>query len=165
MSRRLAVLLAVAGMAVLMLALAGAAWAEGGGGPGGFGGAPTVVSTVPENGATGVSTTANIKATFSEAMKARSINTSTFYLLNAPPPCESCLQTTATGIPATVRYNADTKTAVLNPTEPLEPNTTYAATVEGTGDGDMKAVKDRGGTPMAMDYTFTFTTLDDCNVC
>jgi hypothetical protein len=30
--------------------------------------------------------------------------------------------------------------------------------VEGTGDGDMKAVKDRGGTPMASDYIFYFTT-------
>jgi hypothetical protein len=38
---------------------------------------------------------------------------------------------------------------------PLEPNTTYRATVEGTEDGDMKAVKDRGGTPMATDYTFS----------
>jgi hypothetical protein len=64
-----------------------------------------------------------------------------------------------------VRYNAGSKTAVLDPTAPLEPNTTYRATVEGTGDGDMKAVKDRGGTPMASDYTFTFTTLDDCTVC
>jgi hypothetical protein len=64
-----------------------------------------------------------------------------------------------------VRYNADTKTAVLNPTEPLAPNTTYTATVEGTGDGDRVAVKDRGGTPMATDYTFSFTTADSCTIC
>ena len=43
-------------------------------------GAPRVVSTVPPNGATGVDPNANIKAKFSEAMKARSINTSTYYL-------------------------------------------------------------------------------------
>jgi hypothetical protein len=49
---------------------------EGGGGGGS--GAPTVVSTVPTDGATGVSTTANIKAKFSEAMKEKSINTNTF---------------------------------------------------------------------------------------
>jgi hypothetical protein len=34
----------------------------------------------------------------------------------------------------------------------------HTATVEGTGDGDMKAVKDRGGTAMTTDYTFSFTT-------
>ena len=61
-------------------------------------------------------------------------------------------------VDATVLYNDDTKTAVLNPTAPLASNTEYTAVVEGTGDGDMKAVKDRGGTPMASDYIFYFTT-------
>jgi hypothetical protein len=65
---------------------------------------------------------------------------------------------TTTKVPVAVTYNAGSKTAVLNPTDPLLPNTTYRATVEGTGDGDMKAVKDRGGTPMATDYIFYFTT-------
>ena len=57
-----------------------------------------------------------------------------------------------------MRYNADTKTAILDPTAPLTSCTEYTAFVEGTGDGDMKAVKDRGGTPMASDYIFYFTT-------
>jgi hypothetical protein len=162
LSRRVAVLLAAAGMAALMLALAGTAWATGGGG----GGAPTVVRTVPADGATNVPLDANIKVKFSEAMKAKSINTNTFYIPE-PPTCSTCLQTTTTSfppIPATVRYNAGSKTAVLDPTEPLRPNTTYGVVVEGTGDGDMKAVKDKGGTPMATDYVFFFTTID-CNVC
>jgi hypothetical protein len=30
--------------------------------------------------------------------------------------------------------------------------------VEGTADGDMKAVKERDGTPLASDYIFYFTT-------
>ena len=30
--------------------------------------------------------------------------------------------------------------------------------IEGFGDGDHLAVKDRGGTPMASDYIFYFTT-------
>ena len=136
--------------------------------------APTVVSTVPLNGTTNVDPTANIKAKFSEAMKERSINTSTFYLLQghfttANPP-SSCTKppvppsttpvTAACPVPvaATVRYNADTKTAILDPTASLAPNTEYTAVVEGTGDGDMKAVKDRGGTPLATDYLFYFTT-------
>jgi hypothetical protein len=131
-------------LVVGMMALAGVAWAAEG--------APTVVRTVPDDGATGVDPTANIKAKFSEAMKERSINTSTFYLLRSSCP----------GAPveaATVRYNADTKTAILDPTNAtLAGNEEYTAVVEGTGDGDMKAVKDRGGTPMAGDYIFSFTT-------
>jgi hypothetical protein len=169
LSRRLAVLMAAVGMVVLMGALASVAWAAPG--------APTVVSTVPPNGATGVDPTANIKAKFSEAMKERSINTSTFYLLQGhftaanppsscttPPVPPSTTPVTAAcpaAIPATVRYNDDTKTAVLNPTAALASNTEYTAVVEGTGDGDMKAVKDRGGTPMASDYIFYFTTSSD----
>ena len=124
-------------------------------------GAPTVVSTVPPTATpspTGVEPTANIKAKFSEAMKESSINTSTFYLY----------QGHLTGIPGgggvtapvagTVRYNDDTKTAILDPTASLVSFTEYTAFVEGTGDGDMKAVKDRGGTPLATDYIFYFTT-------
>jgi Bacterial Ig-like domain len=156
-------------MALALLLAAGMAWAAPG--------APTVVSTVPPTTTppqTGVDPTANIKAKFSEAMKARSINTTTFYLLQGhftaanppsscttPPVPPSTTPVTAAcpaAIPATVRYNDDTKTAILDPTSPLLLNTEYTAVVEGTGDGDMKAVKDRGGTPMATDYIFYFTT-------
>ena len=169
LSRRLAVLMAAVGMVVLMGALASVAWAAPG--------APTVVSTVPPTTTppqTGVDPTANIKAKFSEAMKERSINTSTFYLLQGhftaanppsscttPPVSPSTTPVTAAcpaPVAATVRYNDDTKTAILDPTESLTPCTEYTAVVEGTGDGDMKAVKDRGGTPMATDYIFYFTT-------
>jgi hypothetical protein len=147
--RRLAILIAAASMMVLMGALAGVALAAPG--------PPTVVSTVPPNGATDVSTTANINAKFSEEKKEKSINTNTFYLEVDSAPCPACV-TTTTSVPATVRYNDDTKTAVLNPTDPLAPNTTYTATVGGTGDGDMQAVKDEGGKPMASDFIFSFTT-------
>jgi hypothetical protein len=61
-----------------------------------------------------------------------------------------------------VSYNAVTNTATLNPygssTTGLLPNTTYTAVVEGAGDGDFVAVKDTGGTPMAQDRIFSFTT-------
>jgi hypothetical protein len=154
-------ILLLATIALALMVAGGVAWAAPG--------APSVVSTVPPNGATLVDRSANIKAKFSEAMKARSINTTTFYLLQghftaANPPL-SC--TTGTppvtaacpaAITATVRYNDDTKTAILDPTNPLLCNTEYTAVAEGTGDGDMKAVKDRGGTPMASDYIFYFTT-------
>jgi len=156
-------------MALALVLAAGMAWAAPG--------PPTVTSTVPPTTTpppTGVDPTANIKAKFSEAMKERSINTTTFYLLpghfTAANPPSSCTSppvppstTPVVGpcpapVAATVRYNDDTKTAVLNPTATLASNTEYTAVVEGTGDGDMKAVKDRGGTPMATDYIFYFPT-------
>ena len=62
-----------------------------------------------------------------------------------------------------MRYNDDTKTAILDPSAPQEPDTENTAVVEGTGDGVMKAVKDRGGTPMESDYIFYFTTSGDHN--
>jgi hypothetical protein len=57
-----------------------------------------------------------------------------------------------------VRYNDDTKTAILDPSAPQEPDTENTVVVEGTGDEDMKAVKDRGGTQLASDYVWSFTT-------
>ena len=63
-----------------------------------------------------------------------------------------------------MRYNDDTKTAILDPTSTLLSGTEYTAVVEGTGDGDMKAVKDRGGTPLASDYVWSFTTGGGCDI-
>ena len=162
-------------MALALLLAAGMAWAAL---P-----APTVVSTVPPNGTSGVDPNANITATFSEAMSTKSLgicnhctstsSSKTFYLLrgnftalsptkNPPRFCtNTATGTTApcpTPIPATVSYNAVTNTAILNPNSALAVGTTYTAVVEGTADGDFVAVKDADGTPMATDYIFHFTT-------
>jgi hypothetical protein len=144
---------------------------------------PSPVTTPPTPPPTGVDPNANITATFSEAMSTKSLgicnhctstsSSKTFYLLrgnftalsptkNPPRFCtNTATGTTApcpTPIPATVSYNAGTFTAILNPSSTLLPNTTYTAVVEGTADGDFVAVKDTGGTPMATDYIFHFTT-------
>ena len=74
----------------------------------------------------------------------------------SPSTAPACAQTLF--IPATVSYTAGTFTATLNPSSTLLPNTTYTAVVEGAGDGDKVAVKDTGGTPMAQDRIFSFTT-------
>jgi Bacterial Ig-like domain len=166
-------------MALALLLAAGTAWAAL---P-----APTVVSTgtVPSTTPplTGVVTTANITATFSEAMKTKSLQicnhctsttlSKTFYLLrgnftalsptkNPPRFCtNSATGTTApcpTPISATVSYDAGSNTAILNPNSTLAAGTTYTAVVEGAADGDYVAVKDADGTPMATDYIFHFTT-------
>ena len=171
--------------ALALLLAAGTAWAAL---P-----APTVVSTVPPKVTppqTGVVRTADITATFSEAMSMKSFqilnhstttppstdSSKTFYLLkghfigsatkNPPRFCAPPGTTPSTSSPrcpqpiaARVSYTA--LTATLNPTTittGLEPNRTYTAVVEGAGDGDKVAVKDTGGTPMAQDRIFSFTT-------
>jgi hypothetical protein len=147
----------------------------------------TVTGTIPPTPPqTSVDPNANITATFSEPMSTKSLgicnhctftsSSKTFYLLrgnftaasttlpfkNPPRFCtNTATGTTApcpTPIPATVSYNAGTFTAILNPSSTLLPNTTYTAVVEGTADGDYVAVKDTGGTQMATDYIFHFTT-------
>jgi hypothetical protein len=161
--------------ALALLLAAGTAWAAL---P-----APTVdpLRTVPANGATNVALNANITAQFSEAMNSKSFQISnhstitsssnTFYLLpgghftaprpnkNPPYHCTTIWTPCPDPIPATVSYIAPNKTAfILNPSAALAPNTKYTAVVEGTADGDYVAVKDSGGTAMATDYIWHFTT-------
>ncbi len=104
---------------------------------------PTVTAFTPANGATGVSTGAVVTATFSKAMNASTIGTSTFELRNA-----------ATLVTATVAYNAATRVATLTPSEALSPSTTYTATVRGGAGG----VADSAGNVLAASSTWTFTT-------
>ena len=167
MRAKLIVLAALAALVVGTVALAGVAWAESG--------TPRVVSTVPPDDATGVGPNTNIKAKVSEAMKARSINERTFYLIEGHftyeglnPNNDCTIGCIPVSQDATVRYNAQTRTAILDPSATLDPNTKYTAVVEGAGDGDHRAVKDRGGTPpMARDYLWRFTTGSDssCPTC
>ncbi|BBO18231.1 conserved hypothetical protein [Candidatus Brocadia pituitae] len=98
---------------------------------------PTVASTSPASGATNVAVGSNITATFSEAMNASTITTSTFKLNNG-----------ATG---TVSYNSATRTATFDPSTNLNYSTTYTATMT-TG------AKDSAGNPMTSNYTWSFTT-------
>jgi hypothetical protein len=184
-------------MALTLLLAAGMAWAAL---P-----APTVFSTgtVPSTTLplTGVATTANITATFSEPISTKSLgicnhctftsSSKTFYLLKgeftarsatknpmrfcypgvtppATPPTTTPACLADNIVPATVSYNADTRTATLNPgstpssTTVLLPGTKYTVVVEGTADGDSVSVKDTGGTPLLTpltgDYIFHFTT-------
>ena len=93
--------------------------------------APRVKSTVPTANATGVASTANVTATFSEEMKASSIISpaTTFKLvkLNADG--------TTTKVTANVSYDAATKNATLDPASNLSSGT-YKATVT-TGAQDL----------------------------
>jgi hypothetical protein len=133
-------------MAVLMLALASVALATPG--------APTVLSTVPEDSAEGVNYSANVRIKFSEAMRANSITPATVYLLDFN--CHQCSEERPL-IPSTVTYNSGSRTAVLNPSDPL-PDGQWAVIVEGNSDEDILTVKDRSGAAMAEEYFFTFQT-------
>jgi Tol biopolymer transport system component len=89
--------------------------------------APRVTHTSPTAGATEVLATANVTATFSEAMRAASINGQTFKLFR---------KGSTTKLAAEVTYNPDTRKAKLNPTKSLPRGATYKAVVT-TGAKDL----------------------------
>ncbi len=109
---------------------------------------PTVVSTTPANGATGVAVDVSPTATFSEAMDPATLTTSTFTLLE---------QGQATPVTATVAYAS--QVATLDPSANLKAGTTYTATVKGGAAG----AKDLAGNPLAADVSWTFTTATGAN--
>lgn len=100
--------------------------------------APTVVSTIPANGATAVADNTVISATFSRPMDPTTINAITFRL--AGPG--------ATPVTGTVSYAGSTATFLPNAI--LLPNTLYTATIT-TG------AKDPTGNALAANYVWTFT--------
>jgi hypothetical protein len=99
---------------------------------------PTVTAVSPGIGATDVSIASTITATFSEAMDASTVNTTTFTLVNGGSP-----------VSGTITYAGTT--ATFTPSSNLAYDTTYTATIT-TG------VKDLAGNAMAADYPWSFTT-------
>lgn len=88
---------------------------------------PKVKSTNPANNATGIAPGANVKATFSEAMNASTLNGTTFKLKR---------KGTTTNVGANVSYDAGTRRATLDPNNNLQKGATYIATVT-TGAKDL----------------------------
>ncbi len=99
---------------------------------------PYVISTDPENNATGVLVNKTITATFSVPMDNSTINSSTFTLYRG-----------ITQVPGVVTYSGTT--ASFKPTENLVQRAIYTATIT-TG------AKNTAGTPMANNYVWSFTT-------
>ena len=99
---------------------------------------PTVSSTDPFNGATGVAINRKIAAAFSEAMDPTTINTTTFTLRQG-----------ATPVAGTVTYAG--VTATFTPSGNLAANTTYTATIT-TGATDL------AGNLLVSSYAWSFTT-------
>src|SRR6185295_11632219 len=103
---------------------------------------PTVTSVAPAKGATDVSTATSVTATFSEAMNASAITTSTFVLRD---PGNNA-------VAGAVSYNTSTNVATLTPTQALAPSTTYTATITGGSGG----VTDVAGNALAGNHVWSF---------
>ncbi len=104
---------------------------------------PTITSRSPAVGATNVGSTANVTATFSVAMDASTITTSTVILRDAVNAI----------VPAVVTYSSSNRVATLNPTPNLVAGAVYVATVVGGAAG----VKTTAGGPLAADVVWSFT--------
>lgn len=100
--------------------------------------APTVVSTVPSNGATLVPRAIAISITFSEPMATASMIASTFSFNPS--------------IAGTVSYTGNTATFV--PSAPLAAGAVYAGTVS-------TAAEDRSGNNLVAPFNWSFSTAQD----
>ncbi|HWH95015.1 MAG TPA: N,N-dimethylformamidase beta subunit family domain-containing protein, partial [Baekduia sp.] len=105
--------------------------------------APTVTSTSPAAGATGVPTDTTVSATFSRAMDPATITGQTFVLRD---PSNAAVATS-------ISYDSNTNTATMTPTGLLSSGVVYTVQVT-TG------VRAADGTPMAATSSRTFTTAD-----
>ncbi len=105
---------------------------------------PTVISTAPANGATGVGINQTVNATFSEAINPLTISTATFTLTGPG----------LTPVSGTVSYNVASNVATFTPASNLPPSATYTATIS-------TAVQDTSGNALvsgAVPNSWTFTT-------
>jgi methionine-rich copper-binding protein CopC len=105
---------------------------------------PTVIATSPANGATGVSTSAVVNITFSEAVDASTVNSTNITM---------SVTTSGAAVAGTVSYNAATHVATFTPSSPLAQNTGYTVTVSGS-------IRDPAGNVMGSNFVFSFSTGD-----
>jgi hypothetical protein len=101
---------------------------------------PTVLSTVPTNGATGVAPAANLSARFSEPMQASTINNTNVRLVR---------NGTTVQVGKVVSYNATNRMVTINPNRNLVRRARYTATIT-TG------VRDVAGNPLAVAKVWSF---------
>ena len=102
---------------------------------------PTVVSTIPVNGGTGVPINQVLSPTFSEPMNPASVNATTFTVTGPG----------GAAITGVVTYLVSGAVARFTPSAQLAYNTTYTATVT-TGETDL------AGNALTSNYVWTFTT-------
>jgi Ice-binding-like/Bacterial Ig-like domain len=131
-------ILAASTLAILVVAMVGCGSSDEPNAPVVDNVAPTVSATNPLDGATGV---AVITASFSEAMNASTITTTSFTVVGPG----------ATPVAGTVAYNPSTNMASFTPTSALTASTSYTATIT-------SGAKDVAGNAMAASKLWNFTT-------
>jgi hypothetical protein len=104
---------------------------------------PTLVSTVPLSGATGVPLNQAISGTFSEAMNPLTISTSTFTVTGPG----------STPVLGTVSYDAISFIATFTPTNVLLPSTQYTATISAATNLKGIPLATTGGVPNPWIFT------------
>jgi hypothetical protein len=102
---------------------------------------PTVSSTIPLIGATGVSLNQIVSATFNEAMNPATINSATFTLTGPG----------TTAVSGLVAYAAVGDTLIFTPTANLPPSTLFTATIT-------SGAQSLAGAALASNYVWKFTT-------
>jgi hypothetical protein len=110
---------------------------------GGTGVAPTVTSTLPVDGATGVPLGASVSATFSKVMDPATLTATTFTVKQG-----------TTSVSGAVTVDAASRTATFTPATALQPSLAYAATVTA-------GARDTEGRALAASYTWSFTSAAD----
>jgi hypothetical protein len=105
---------------------------------------PTVVVTLPANGATAVATNTQVTASFSEPMLASTLTGTSFKLMNT---------TLGTAVAGSVSYVAASRTVVFTPSTPatLASGSLFTATLT-------NAATDLAGNALAANQVWTFTT-------
>jgi len=98
---------------------------------------PSVVQSLPNDGAEYVSALVNFRATFSEEIDPATITPANF---------------SVAGVTGMISYDAASRTATLVPSTPLSKNTTYTATI-GAG------VTDLAGNTLAAPFQWSVTTI------
>lgn len=116
---------------------------------------PTVCSTKPASGASGVARTTTVSATFSEAMDEDSVE-EVDPTTGKPTNFTLVKDGSTTQVDATVSYDAATKKVTLVPKTALSSRTTYRATVKGGASGATEAAPEHK--PLASDKSWTFKT-------
>ncbi|PYR93364.1 MAG: hypothetical protein DMF84_10265 [Acidobacteria bacterium] len=102
---------------------------------------PAVSMVTPPPNVSGVRTNTTVTATFNEPLNSTTITTTSFLLRNP----------SGSAVPATVSYDAGSRTATLTPSAALGNSVLYTAVVKA-------GVKDAAGNAIASDYSWTFTT-------
>ncbi len=106
--------------------------------------APTITNFTPFEGTTNVPVNPTVTINFSEDLDATTVNTSTVKLLDGGN----------NAVPATLTYNAATRTATLTPTSALANSMTYTIFTLGGSAG----IRDLAGNPMAQNTVSSFAT-------